>query len=71
MTTGSSSNSVFHATDECERLQRPDAAVERTEQYVRSHDPRPCKWCHDDVETPSGADTEPRTPLRDRVNDDG
>jgi hypothetical protein len=37
---------VYHATRECSRIEKPEYARERTAHYVEWHGLDPCEYCH-------------------------
>lgn len=37
---------VYHSTEKCSRIQKPEHTRERSAHYVEWHDLEPCEYCH-------------------------
>lgn len=63
----------YHDDPECRMIARPDEYAQRTVAYVRARDLRPCRFCHDALDSPGGendADWGPQKALREAAKQD-
>jgi hypothetical protein len=64
---------AYHDTDQCRLIKRPDAYTKRPVWYVEERDLRPCRFCHDALDSPGGkndADWGPQKALRKAAQED-
>lgn len=47
----------YHDTDECNKINHPERFVPRSVEYVEWRDMDACKFCHDQLETPTNGES--------------